>query len=316
MPDWVAQRLWLGTISLAAALGARWLFRMLGTSARAGAHRGRARLHAHAVPARVHRADLGAAARVGRAAVARRPDHARGATRRLARPRAVRARRSSRSASVNAISLVFVGIGPALWLLLDALPRPRRVPRRAAAPARIAVLTARRVALVDRRASALQGTYGLPVLQLTETLRTVAADSDPVDILRGIGNWFFYGTDRLGFSIDQASSYVAQPSCVGRELAIPVVALRAAAIVRWRHRAYFVLLVIVGTVVGVGAWPYDDPSPYGRLFKWFAGDTAAGLALRVVVPRGDTVCMVALIACPEALWTLGKTAVIKKRTEN
>ena len=36
MPDWVAQRLWLGSISLAAALGARWLFRMLGV-ARGGA---------------------------------------------------------------------------------------------------------------------------------------------------------------------------------------------------------------------------------------------------------------------------------------
>ena len=36
LPTWVAQRLWLGTISLAAALGARWLFRTLGVS-RAGA---------------------------------------------------------------------------------------------------------------------------------------------------------------------------------------------------------------------------------------------------------------------------------------
>ena len=31
VPDWVAQRLWLGTISVAAALGARWLFLLLGT---------------------------------------------------------------------------------------------------------------------------------------------------------------------------------------------------------------------------------------------------------------------------------------------
>ena len=59
-----------------------------------------------------------------------------------------------------------------------------------------------------------------------------------------------------------------------------MLALAAAAIVRWRHRAYFVLLVVVGTVVSVGAWPYDDPSWYGSLFKTFAGDTAAGLALR------------------------------------
>src|SRR5947207_5737430 len=35
-PDWIAQRIWLGSITLAAALGARWLFRTLGTG-RAGA---------------------------------------------------------------------------------------------------------------------------------------------------------------------------------------------------------------------------------------------------------------------------------------
>src|SRR5207237_8454694 len=36
VPDWVAQRLWLGSISLAAVLGALWLFLMLGAR-RAGA---------------------------------------------------------------------------------------------------------------------------------------------------------------------------------------------------------------------------------------------------------------------------------------
>ena len=30
MPDWVAQRLWMGTISFLAVLGARWLFRLFG----------------------------------------------------------------------------------------------------------------------------------------------------------------------------------------------------------------------------------------------------------------------------------------------
>ena len=51
------------------------------------------------------------------------------------------------------------------------------------------------------------------------------------------------------------------------------------------------------------------------------GTLAIGLgatagALRAVVTRGETFCMVALIACPEALWMPGKIAVIKKRTEN
>ena len=65
-----------------------------------------------------------------------------------------------------------------------------------------------------------------------------------------------------------------------RRFAIPVAALVAAAVVRWRHRAYFALLVVVGTIIGVGAWPYDDPSVYGRVFKAFANNTSAGLALR------------------------------------
>ena len=112
-----------------------------------------------------------------------------------------------------------------------------------------------------------QGAYGLPVLQLTESLRTVAESSSPTDVLRGIGNWIFYGRDRLGFSIDQASDYLHDGFVVVVSFAIPVLALAVAGALRWRHRAYFVALVVVGTVVGVGAWPYDDPSPYGALFK-------------------------------------------------
>ena len=36
-PDWVAQRLWWGTLSFLAALGARWLFRLLGRRGARGA---------------------------------------------------------------------------------------------------------------------------------------------------------------------------------------------------------------------------------------------------------------------------------------
>ena len=43
-----------------------------------------------------------------------------------------------------------------------------------------------------------QGTYGLPVLQLTESVRTVASTSDPIDLFRGIGNWYFYGATGSG----------------------------------------------------------------------------------------------------------------------
>lgn len=51
------------------------------------------------------------------------------------------------------------------------------------------------------------------------------------------------------------------------------------------------------------------------------GALAIGLAvtagpLRAGATRGEAFCMVALIACPEALRMPGKTAAIKKSTEN
>ena len=62
--------------------------------------------------------------------------------------------------------------------------------------------------------------------------------------------------------------------------AIPVLGLVAAVVMRWRYRAYFALLVVIGTVIGVGAWPYDDSTPYGGVWKNFANHSSLGLALR------------------------------------
>ena len=59
-----------------------------------------------------------------------------------------------------------------------------------------------------------------------------------------------------------------------------MLAFLSAAVVRWRHRAFFILLVVVGLVLSVGAHPFDHPTPFGRLLKAFMTDTTAGLALR------------------------------------
>ncbi len=276
IPTWMAQRFWLGSISLAAALGARWLFRMLGVS-RAGAIAGALVYmltpYQLAFTARISVLLLSWAGLPWLVGLAMR------AVRRGGwRDPALFALIILTIGSVNASSLSFVCIGPVLWLLLDACRGREAFLDALRAGARIAVL-AIGVSVWWIVGLRTQGTYGLPILQLTETLRTVAADSDPTDILRGIGNWFFYGRDRLGFSIDQASSYAHDVATQVASWGIPVVALALAAVTRWRHRAYFVVLVVAGTVISVGAWPYDDPSPYGAVFKWF-GDTAAGLALR------------------------------------
>ena len=65
----------------------------------------------------------------------------------------------------------------------------------------------------------------------------------------------------------------------------------SAALVRWRHRAYFVILALVGIVIAVGAHPYTDPSTLGGLFKSFAESSSFGLALR---STGRAVPLVAL----------------------
>ena len=53
----------------------------------------------------------------------------------------------------------------------------------------------------------VQSGYGLPVLDYTETVKTVATASAPLEILRGLGNWFFYGRDGLGPWIEQSAQY-------------------------------------------------------------------------------------------------------------
>ena len=62
--------------------------------------------------------------------------------------------------------------------------------------------------------------------------------------------------------------------------ALPLLAFVAAGIVRWRHRAFFVFVMLAGFVVAVGAYPYGDPSVLGRVFKSFATSSSFGLALR------------------------------------
>ena len=65
LPDWVAHRLWIGTIMLAAGTGVAWAARRLGSLGRGGDRR-RAALPALAVPRPVRVADLLDAAAVGR----------------------------------------------------------------------------------------------------------------------------------------------------------------------------------------------------------------------------------------------------------
>jgi arabinofuranan 3-O-arabinosyltransferase len=277
IPDWIAQRFWLGTISFVAVLGARWLLSMLGAG-RVGALAG----------ALVYMLTPYQLAFTGRASVLLLP----WAGLPLLVALTIRAERRGGwrdpvlfalvafvIGGTNATSLVLIGLAPLLWLGFSAIGGRAAAMHALRTGVRIAVPTIG-VSLWWVVALRVQGAYGLPVLQLTETPRTVSASSLPTDLLRGLGNWVFYGGDRLGFSLDQAADYSSDRLVIVATFAIPILGLAVAGVLRWRYRAYFAALVVVGTIVGVGAWPYEDPSLVGRAFKAFATGSSAGLALR------------------------------------
>jgi arabinofuranan 3-O-arabinosyltransferase len=275
VPTWVAQRLWLGTLALVAALGTRWLLGRLGLS-RVGV----------LVGTLVYVLTPYQLAFSARSSVLLLPwaglPWLVGLTDRAQREGGWRdpawiALIVLTVGAVNASSLVLVAVGPLVWLLVGVTSRVE---------ARRAVGVAGRVALLSLGVSLwwiaglrLEGAYGLPVLQVTENLESVAATSTPSDVLRGLGNWFFYGRDRLGYSIDQAEHYVRDLGTVLVTFTLAAVGVAAGVLVRWRHRARFVALVLVGTVVSVGAWPLDDPSPFAHAVAELT-DTSVGLALR------------------------------------
>lgn len=274
---WVAQRLWMGTVTLAAGLGARWLLRYLGLG-RLGALAG----------ALVYLLTPYQLAFTARASVLLLPWAGLPWLIGLA-DRAVRQRGWRDPAlfalvvllvsTVNASSLVLVGVGPLLWVLALVLEDRQLCGRALAAAGRIGLLSFG-VSLWWIAALRLEAAYGLPVLQVTERLETVAETSSPLDVLRGLGNWFFYGKDRLGYSIDQAADYLTSKPTIALSFAVPALGLAAALTTRWRHRARFVLLLLAGTVLSVGAWPTADPSPFASVMATFTEDTSAGLALR------------------------------------
>ena len=278
VPDWVAQRIWLASILFAAGLGMLCLFRTLslrGPGAVVGA------LVFMFSPYWLEYA--------GRLSVLLLPWAGlpwmlvlliRGIRRGGWRHAALFALLIQVIGSVNITALVFAGLAPLLWipyaLFIDREVHWRRV---VGLVLKIGVLS---IAASAWWTSGLwaQGTYGLNILKFTETMRVVSLTTMPNEVLRGLGYWFFYGRDRLGPWIEASTNYTQRPSLILVSYAIPGLALLSAAFVRWRYRAYFMLVLVVGAVVAVGAHPYDSPTALGGAFKNLSQGSSVAFALR------------------------------------
>ena len=202
--------------------------------------------------------------------------------------------------SVNLTALVLVGIAPLLWLAYVVATRQ--------ASLRVVAATVGRIGVLSLGASAwwlgglsVQATHGIDIVRYSESAEVVARTAVAFEVLRGLGYWFFYGGDKLQLWIEPSFQYTKRRVIFAGTFVIPWLALASGVLSRWRHRAYFVLLLVVGVVVSVGAHPWNDPSGVGRVIKAFLG-TERGLAFRSL-PRA-----VPLIALASAALVAGLIA--------
>ena len=278
LPAWVAQRLWLGTLILLAGLGVRYLLRTLDVT---GPGVPIAML-AYAFSPYV----LGYSAIYS---VMLSPWSALpwwiafvalGMRRGGWKYPALFALTVQLAGALNGSALLFSLIGPALYIPFSVLVLREASWRRA-------WTVIWRIGLLSFLTSlwwfiplAIEGKYGLDILRFTESIDIVSKTSLPFEVLRGLGNWYFYGKDRVGLWADARVDFTQRSLFIFISMLIPMLTLLAAGLLRWRVRAYFVLLALVGVGIAVGAEPYSNPSVLGSLYKSWALTSNLGFALR------------------------------------
>ena len=277
VPDWVAQRLWLGSIICAAGLGVRFMLRELRWVS-AGVT-----VASFAYALSPYLLDYGARISVILLPFAGLPWLVGLASRSIRsggwRAPALFALVTLTVGGVNATSLLLVMVAPVLWMAhATFVAREATLRRTLAAGLRISVLT-----LITSfwwiAGLGIQGTYGIPILRYTETYYVVANAALAPELLRGLGYWYFYGRDALGPWIRPAITMVQSVPALALSYLLPILAFCGGLLSRFRHRGYFALLVVVGLVMGVGAHPWTGSTPAGVVFKaWTRTDS--GLAFR------------------------------------
>ena len=278
VPVWVAQRLWLGSILFAAGLGVLYLSRILGLRGPGPAAAALAYMLSPYFLQYAGRISVillpwaGLPFMLGLTIVALR--------RSGWREPALFAVVVATVSGINASSIIYVGVAPVLWLFYAVVVLRESTWRHALATGlRITILTLG-ACLWWIAGLQVEAAYGVNVLKFTETVPSTSATSNAADIIRGLGYWYFYGADHTGPWTNAAIRLTQDITQLATSYALPVVALVAAAFVRWRERAYFLILLFVGLVLSVGPFPFSNPTVIGGELKSFMTNTTAGLALR------------------------------------
>ncbi|MDX2379656.1 MAG: alpha-(1-_3)-arabinofuranosyltransferase family protein, partial [Acidimicrobiia bacterium] len=282
LPDWVAHRLWIGTILFCAGTGVFWLGRRLGFTVGTALVGGLVyQLSPYLLPyvSRTSLLLLPWAALgwlVGLTVLACRDETAPAATRwQRWRSPALIALVVATVGSANATALALVAPAPALWLVHVVWMRDVQW-RQAVAIAARTVLLCLAASLWWIAMLVVQSRHGAPVLAYSETLEDVSRNATGSEVLRGLGYWLFYVRDPIAPTTTAAEPYLVSTAAIAVSYAVTLVGLVGLVAARWAARGFAALLVLVGIVLAVGVHPLNDPSP---LMSLLATDDESGLAL-------------------------------------
>ncbi len=259
VPDWVAHRLWIGTLLFLGAWGVMWAGRMLGLN-RSGALAAAVvyQLSPYILPyvSRTSAMLLPWAAvgwLVGLTIKSATSEH------RWRHP-ALMALVLLSCSAVNATAVMMIAPAPILWLVHAVWQRTVPWRRAVSSAARIGVL-ATGVSLWWIAMLRTQGSYGADVLAYSESLQATSLTSVSTETLRGLGYWLFYVRDPYAFTTTASQVYMESGMAIAISFAVVLVSMLGLAVTRWSQRRYAALLVFAGIVLAVGVHPIDNASP-------------------------------------------------------
>ena len=273
VPDWVAHRLWIGSLFLLAGTGVLWCARRLGLGlAAAFAAAVVFQLSPYLLPYVSRTSAMllpwaGLGWLVGLTVLA--------ATRTRWRHAALAALVVFSIGAVNATALLMVAPAPVLWLLVTALERRITWTRAAATAARIGGLSLA-VSSWWIAAVVIQGRSGADVLAYSESLEAVSHTSTSAEVWRGMGYWLDYVRDPYAATTTAAAEHMVSLRVIAAAYALVLIGVAGLALTRWTNRRFAVTLVVAGVVLGVGVHPISDPSP---IMDLLLGDASSGAAL-------------------------------------
>jgi arabinofuranan 3-O-arabinosyltransferase len=278
IPPWISQRIWMGTLLFGAGLGVRYLLRTLGVRGPGIA----VGMVAYAFsPYAIQFASLQSVLLAPWAGMPWMTAFAvRGLRRGGWKYPALLAIVVQLTGSVNASTLAFALLAPALWIPYAVVVAREVDWRRAWGFVWRSGVLVGLTSLWWATALLIESAFGRNALRFTEQLSTTSATLYPLEILRGLGYWIFYYYDSHGPIVGASDSFLQNPAVLFASIVVPALGLLAGALLRWSARAYFVLLVLVGVALAVGSSPFDDRSPLAAAFHMFASGSTAGLALR------------------------------------